>query len=547
MLCGLTLILRNLSVRPENAWVECIGILEKCSMRTDMSKFDVVVVGSGFSGSLLAWILATQGRSVALIDRNTHPRFAIGESSTPTADFLLAHIADRWGLSALAPLACWGTWKTHYPNVICGKKRGFSYYRHFQGQDYQDDPQHSNSLLVAASASDTWSDTHWLRSSVDQFLAQCAQSAGATLKERWTLNSAKWDPHDREWWIEASTVRRTDSSSVEERASLRCRWIVDASGAGNALSTLVDHQSDDDWMRTRTGAIYSHYQGVKPFEASRAEDDPFCGDDAAQHHILDSGWCWMLRMDNGVTSVGLVEPSHRQSASFEETITRYPSVAELLEHADRIAPTESHGRMSRLSRCRSRAVGPGWVLLPVTYGFVDPLHSSGIAHALSGVVRIAEALLADEAMGWQILEQYNRDVRREIEWLDALVSGCYAAQPSFDRFVAFASFYFIAAIMFEKQMAADPGRWPHGFLQSRETTLWEAVEASHRQLQALDGDTVGNDRRFVDSVRQRIAPWNHVGLLDPGTHHRIPHAAAPKYASIASGQSASPNAARNRG
>ncbi|MFN9035961.1 MAG: NAD(P)-binding protein, partial [Planctomyces sp.] len=72
--------------------------------------FDVVIAGSGFSGSLLGWILARHGRSVLIVYRQHHPRFAIGESSTPTADFLLAHLADRFGLRELAPLACWGTW-----------------------------------------------------------------------------------------------------------------------------------------------------------------------------------------------------------------------------------------------------------------------------------------------------------------------------------------------------------------------------------------------------------------------------------------------------
>ncbi|MCE2784228.1 MAG: FAD-dependent oxidoreductase, partial [Pirellula sp.] len=73
-------------------------------------RYDIIVVGSGFSGSLLAWILASQGRSVLLIDRSKHPRFAVGESSTPTADFLLAYLAQRWNLPALAPLASWGQW-----------------------------------------------------------------------------------------------------------------------------------------------------------------------------------------------------------------------------------------------------------------------------------------------------------------------------------------------------------------------------------------------------------------------------------------------------
>jgi hypothetical protein len=56
-----------------------------------------------------------------------------------------------------------------------------------------------------------------------------------------------------------------------------------------------------------------------------------------------------------------------------------------------------------MSRLWSRASGPGWAMLPTTAGFVDPLHSTGIAHGLRGVERIAELLLADrhDEAAWQ--------------------------------------------------------------------------------------------------------------------------------------------------
>ena len=47
------------------------------------SHFDIAIVGSGFAGSLLAMIARRLGRSVVLIERGKHPRFVIGESSTP--------------------------------------------------------------------------------------------------------------------------------------------------------------------------------------------------------------------------------------------------------------------------------------------------------------------------------------------------------------------------------------------------------------------------------------------------------------------------------
>ena len=115
---------------------------------------DVVILGSGFSGSLLGWILAARGMRVAVVDARRHPRFAIGESSTPAADLLLAGLAARHGLPELAPLSRWGTWQATYPHLGCGKKRGFSYFFHRAGEAFHDNSAHARSLLVAASATD---------------------------------------------------------------------------------------------------------------------------------------------------------------------------------------------------------------------------------------------------------------------------------------------------------------------------------------------------------------------------------------------------------
>ena len=88
---------------------------------------DVAVVGSGFGGSLMALALRKRGRSVVLLERGRHPRFVIGESSTPLANLLLEDLADRCDLPRLRPLTKWGPWQRAYPDVGCGKKRGFSF------------------------------------------------------------------------------------------------------------------------------------------------------------------------------------------------------------------------------------------------------------------------------------------------------------------------------------------------------------------------------------------------------------------------------------
>ena len=76
---------------------------------------DVAVVGSGFSGSLAALALRRRGRRVVLIERGRHPRFAIGESSTPLANLLLEELADRYDLPRIRPFSKWGSWQRMRP------------------------------------------------------------------------------------------------------------------------------------------------------------------------------------------------------------------------------------------------------------------------------------------------------------------------------------------------------------------------------------------------------------------------------------------------
>ena len=120
---------------------------------------DVVVLGSGFAGSILALILQRQGRDVLAVDKASHPRFAIGESSTPTANLVLASLARQYDLPRLAPLARYGTWQAAYPRLTCGLKRGFSYFKHDPHTPFRPRDDHANELLVAANSDDQASDT----------------------------------------------------------------------------------------------------------------------------------------------------------------------------------------------------------------------------------------------------------------------------------------------------------------------------------------------------------------------------------------------------
>src|SRR5262245_59267084 len=88
---------------------------------------DVAIVGSGFAGAIAAMALQRRGRRVALIERGRHPRFVIGESTTPLTNLLLEELADRYDLPRLRVFSKWGTWQRARPDVSCGIKRGFTF------------------------------------------------------------------------------------------------------------------------------------------------------------------------------------------------------------------------------------------------------------------------------------------------------------------------------------------------------------------------------------------------------------------------------------
>src|SRR5437764_3539484 len=151
-------------------------------MATD---FDIAIVGSGFGGSLMAMIARRLGRSVVLLERGQHPRFVIGESSTPLANLLLEELARRYNLSALLPLAKWGSWQKDHPEIGCGLKRGFTFYHHTFDQPF--DPARENQLLVGASPHDEIADTHWYRPDFDWFLLREAQNLVVEFLDRCEL------------------------------------------------------------------------------------------------------------------------------------------------------------------------------------------------------------------------------------------------------------------------------------------------------------------------------------------------------------------------
>ncbi len=494
---------------------------------------DVAIVGSGYAGSLMARVLAVQGYHVALLERGTHPRFAIGESTTPLGNLSLERLAQRYGLADCYHLAAHGRWRAHHPDVRCGLKRGFTYYRHHPGEPFADRGLESERLLVAASPDDAIADTHWVRADVDQYFVQQAIDAGVDYRDRTELTGAA---------VEPSGVHLT-GSRLGASFTLETDFIIDASGPNGFLARQLSLPSGLDRTDTRSALLFSHFAGVElmPANIPGLPDGPYPDDWAAVHHLIDEGWMYSLRFDDGVTSAGFAL-SPRGVASLPAALladpdalwrffmARYPTIGRAFAAAKPLMPIAFHPRVQhRLTR----AAGPRWTLLPHAYAFVDPLFSTGIAWSLRAVERLA-LLFEPDAHGRRVpapaeLARYDALLGAEADQIDRLVAGSYEAMAHFDLFAAHAMLYFAIVSFTEvrQRLSADAFAAWGGFLGVGDSTSEALLRESLSRLRAItngDGHTgsVAARAGYAAWVTEAITSRNVAGLADPARHNLYP-------------------------
>ncbi|MBI2948757.1 MAG: NAD(P)/FAD-dependent oxidoreductase [Verrucomicrobia bacterium] len=486
--------------------------------------FDIAVVGSGFGGSLIAMIARRLGRSVILLERGKHPRFAIGESSTPLANLLLEELGVRYDLPALSSLSKWGAWQKAHPEVAGGLKRGFTFYHHHWDEPFADDAARQRQLLIAASPRDEIADTHWYRADFDHFLARQAQAVGAEYLDEAVLHNLTFD---------SAGVTVNGKRSGRE-LSLRAKFLIDATGprgfvhrALNLPELAFDHLP-------RTEGLYSHFTNVRRWDAVHPSADapPYPVDDAALHHVFDGGWIWVLRFNNGITSAGVAatESLARKlrfedgAAAWERFLQRLPSVKEQFRAAQAVLDFVHAPRLSFRS---SVAAGPRWALLPSAAGFIDPLLSTGFALTLLGISRLAQSIEHD----WESdrfepgLNAYATDTFAELLAAERLVAALYASMKDFGIFSRLSLLYFGAVSYAEtarrlgrKELADSFLLHKHSRFGPRLAQCCDWVARAAQKGRFTDEEKEELQRKVVDA----IAPLDSAGLCDTARRNWYP-------------------------
>lgn len=342
---------------------------------TDES-YDVIVVGGGPAGSATAALLAKEGRSVLVLEREKFPRYHIGESLIPGVWPTLDRLGLREKLAGLSFVRKYGG------NLVWGRDLPMWSFSFADGGPYP------YAYQVR-------------RADFDALLLGHARELGARVLEEATVKEPLFDG-DR---MTGVRYQLRGADPVEAQA----RYVVDASGQQRWLGRHFDMVQWHEDLRNI--AVWAYYQGCGRYDGEQS------GNILIEYR--PGGWLWFIPLADGTTSIGYVTPvallgesKLAPEALFAQQTEGSREVRRMMEGAHRVSGFRTIRDWSY--NCGSFQ-GPGWLAVGDAAAFVDPLLSTGVTLALRGGATAASAItrmLDDPAGAEETGRRYEESYRR---------------------------------------------------------------------------------------------------------------------------------------
>jgi FAD-dependent halogenase len=350
--------------------------------------YDLIVVGGGPAGSTAATAVAMRGHRVLLLERETFPRYQIGESLLPATVQGLCRIlgvadeVNRAGFTLKrGGMMRWGREKKPWPFSFSMTPRL---------------PEPTSTAFQVE------------RSRFDEILLRNAVRAGVDVREG---NSVRRVIADGE---RVRGVEYTDSGGTAHTA--HATFVIDASGNTSRIHGNVGgSRVYSDFFRNL--AVFGYYAGGQRLP------EPYRGNIFCA--AFDAGWLWYIPLRDDLTSVGaVIAPEHNPAvqrdprAAWQDMIRSCPEVSDMLAGVPVAteAPYDQVRVRKDYSYWKKSFWTPGMALVGDAACFVDPVLSSGVHLATYGALlaaRSVNAHLAGQVPEERGFAEFEARYRRE--------------------------------------------------------------------------------------------------------------------------------------
>jgi len=420
------------------------------------TEFDVIIVGSGLAGSILATILAKYKLRVLTIDKNAHPRFAIGEAMTPDTDLMMSILSCQYSVPELAHLSSFENICQNISPSACGLKRSFNFIYHREGK-----PQ----ILTETNKVGVSPSSHLFRQEIDTYVANVAVNYGTKLLENTAIKTIDIDH-------QGVTVK------IDSGEKYTSQYLVDASGYRSPLSEKFKLRENPSRFKTHSRSIFTHMTGVKRYDDCLPKNnDKLPWYQGTLHHIFDGGWMWVIpfnnheRSTNPICSVGINFDARRfpktecsPEEEFKNFLSRFPGIVPQFEAAKPVRNWISTGRLQYSSHS---CVGERFYLLPHASGFIDALYSFGLVNSCTVIIPLAQRIMNAITENNYTPEKF-RDIERLqqnlLDYNDDLVNCSYISFTNFKLWDAWRRIWLMGSFMrqakagLSKRLKIDAGK-----------------------------------------------------------------------------------------
>ncbi len=364
----------------------------KPSTQDTSQQYDVVIIGAGPSGSVAASLLATDGISVLILEKQHFPRFSIGESLLPQCMEFLKEAGLEQALDRYAE-----EFGFQFKNGAAFHKRGkdstFDFTEKFsagRGTTYQVKRAIFDKLLADETA----------KKNVDIRYGHQVNSV-VSLKPEVCLD-----------------VSDDDDSAYQVQA----KFLLDGSGFGRVLPRLLNLEIPSKFPIRHS--YFSHFKdGIDCPEFDR---DKIL---ITVNPNFNDVWYWLIPFADGSASVGVVGLPERFDDSLPaiETLTEFikqdPNLKRLMMNAKPIGDARV---IKGYAADVSQLWGDNFALLGNAGEFLDPVFSSGVTIAMKSASLAAPLVkrqLKGDNVDWEM--EYAKPLKFGVDTFRCFVEAWY--------------------------------------------------------------------------------------------------------------------------